>query len=93
MKYIKIGEKKAGKYVKAEEFTMDEFRKYLSGITTEHLKCAPMDFWSRITGKTKKQEAYNIAYIEGYKDAKRDIVVQMYLDIDLDKKGKKIKSK
>lgn len=93
MKYIKFGEKNAGKYVKAEEFTIDEFRKYLSGIISDRLKEPDYSLWNRLTGKTKKQELFNISYIEGYKDAKKDILNRIYADIDLDRTGKKINKK
>ena len=32
---------------------------------------------------------FNIAYIEGYKDFKEDLVKSIEKDIDLDKKGKR----
>lgn len=93
MKYIKFGEKKNGRYLKAEELTIPQFKKYMSGIISDRLKEPDYSFWSRLTGKTKKQEMFNIAYIEGYKDFKEDLIKSIEKDIDLDKKGKRIMKK
>lgn len=88
MKYIKFGEKINGRYKKAEELSLEQFEKYITCITRA-LQCPKRDIWSKITGKTKKQEMYNIAYIQGYKDAKKDVIIQIKTDIELDKPGKK----
>jgi uncharacterized protein involved in tolerance to divalent cations len=61
-KYIVLGEKRNGRFYKAEEISIERFKIFMEACTTQYKELEPT-FWEKLTGKHKKQKDEQLSVI------------------------------
>ncbi len=90
MKYVQIGEKKNGRFVKSEIYTLDEFRTYINRCRLMYTP--PVFNWvDKIIGKVKRHTNKSMMIYNHCTDLLDNIIATINYSIDSDKKGKKVK--
>jgi len=91
MMYVKIGEKKNGKYSKGEEFSLDEFRELIKNGYMIKFKDIKYTWFDKLMGKPKKTRFTNWMFLQGYNISKEHLITYIRTLIKKDRKGIKIK--
>lgn len=89
-KYIQIGEKKNGRFVKSEQYTFDEFNDLCESCLTE-FEANKSNFIGRILGRQKRIDYEARIMNEAQSILKGNIMLLLFFLIEKDKKGKKVK--
>jgi 2-phosphoglycerate kinase len=93
MKYIQLGEKKKGRFVKSEQLSLKEFKAKILDTLIPTIPDKEFSFIDKMLGKHKQFEREYEQYIKGFKDTKSAIMTNINNIIDKDEKGKRTISK
>jgi hypothetical protein len=90
MKYISLGEKKKGRYVKKEEISLTKLKSLFDRMYIKYPYVKNDSLVSFLLGKQSIYEEKKKSYEQGINDFKNELLNFISTTIDKDKKSKKV---